>query len=145
MLEELPHPRGITITFPIYLYIGNNTKTVFAAIYARYSAFHGRNQVSRFIPCHLRTVRTACFTGQTNRSIDNHVLIGVNQLNQKLHTPVNLTTDMILTTTRKACHLRQSSTSHTHICRDGYDMKRDVDDYDVDYVPCESWPISSLS
>ena len=62
--------------------------------------------MSRFIPCHLQTVRTACYTGQTNRIIDNHVLSGVNQLNQKLHTPVKLTTDMILALTRKARHLR---------------------------------------
>ena len=83
--------------------------------------------MSRFIPCHLRTVRTACYTGQTNRIIDNHVLSGVNQLNQKLYTPVKLTTDMILGMTRKARHsTSQSSTSH--ICRDGDDMQRDVDD-----------------
>ena len=39
--------------------------------------------MSRFIPCHLRTVRSTCFIDQTNRIIDNHVLSGVNQLNQR--------------------------------------------------------------
>ena len=72
--EELPHPRGTPITLSPYLHIGNNTKTVFATIYARYSTFQGRNQVSRFIPCHLRTVRTACYTYQTIIIIHNHGL-----------------------------------------------------------------------
>ena len=78
----------------------------FSAIYAIYSTFQGRSQMSRFIPCHLRTVRTAWCTGQVNRIIDNHVLSGVNQLNQKLHAPVKLTTGIILAMTRKTRHLR---------------------------------------
>ena len=97
------------------MHIGNNSKTVSAAIYARYSTFQGRSQVSRFIPCHLRTVRTACYTGQTNRMIDNHVVSGVNQLNQKLHTLVKPTTDMILAMTRKARHLRHSHLRHIFV------------------------------
>ena len=71
--------------------------------------------MSRFIPCHLRTVCTACYTRQTNRIIDNHVLNGVNQLNQKLHTPVKLTTDMVLAMTRKARHLRHSHLRHIFV------------------------------
>ena len=71
--------------------------------------------MSRFIPCHLRTVRTACYTRQTNRIINNHVLNGVNQLNQKLHTPVKLTTDMVLAMTRKARHLRHSHLRHIFV------------------------------
>ena len=110
--EELSHPRGISITLPPYLHIGNNTKTVFAAIYARYSTFQGRSHVSRFIPCHLRTVRTACYAGQTNRIIDNHVLSGVSYIKQKYNAAVELTTDMILATTRMVRHLR-----HSHLRR----------------------------
>ena len=47
--------------------------------------------------------------------IDNHVLSGVNQLNSKLHTPVKLTTDMILAMTRKARHLRHSHLRHIFV------------------------------
>ena len=71
--------------------------------------------MSRFIPCHLRTVRTACYARQTHRIIDSHVLNGVNQLNQKLHMPVKLTTDMILAMTRKARHLRHSHLRHIFV------------------------------
>ena len=78
--------------------------------------------MSRFILCHLRTVRTVCYTGQTNKIMDNHVLSGVNQLNQKLHTPVKLTTDLILAMTRKARNLRHSHLRHAscHIRHDKY-------------------------
>ena len=71
--------------------------------------------MSRFIPCHLRTIRTACYIRQTNRITDNHVLSGANQLNQKLHMPVKLTTDMTLAMTRKARHLRHSHLRHTFV------------------------------
>ena len=71
--------------------------------------------MSRFIPCHLRAVRTACYIGQTNRIIDNHVLSGVNQVNQKLHTSVKLTTYIILVMTRKARHLCHSHLRHIFV------------------------------
>ena len=46
---------------------------------------------------------------------DNHVVSGVNQLNQKLHTLVKPTTDMILAMTRKARHLRHSHLRHIFV------------------------------
>ena len=56
------------------------------------------------------------YTSDTsNRIIDNHVLNGVNQLNQKLHTPVKLTTDIVLAMTRKARHLRHSHLRHIFV------------------------------
>ena len=78
--------------------------------------------MSRFIPCHLRTVCTACYTGQTNIIMDNHVLSGVNQVNQKLHHD----RQDIGHDSQGTSSTSQSSTSH--ICRDGDDMERDVDD-----------------
>ena len=59
---------------------------------------------------------------QTELLIITYMLSGVNQVNQKLHTPVKLTTDKILVTTRKARHLRHMQSSTSHICRDGDDI-----------------------
>ena len=84
--------------------------------------------MSRFIPCHLRTVRTACYTGQINIIIDNHVVSGVNQLNQKLHTLVKPTTDMTMIGHDSQGTSSTSQSSTSHICRDGDDMEGDVDD-----------------
>ena len=71
--------------------------------------------MSRFSPGHLRTVRTACYVGQTNRIIRNHVLSGVSYIKQKYNAPVELTTDMILAMTRMVRHLRHSHLRHIFV------------------------------